>query len=159
MTVKLIGALCVALAAGSTLRTMFIERWREDRLLQHLAAALDTMEREIRWKHLPIGDIFDGLSKDTVVGDYFIKIKENMNRKTPLQFAWDNAFSSITLGQDVLLNVDLNGDENQLVRALERGAEELRKLLAERKKCRPEQTKLCAAAALSAASGLILLLL
>ncbi len=159
MTVKLIGAACVAMAAGSTLRILFVQRRREDRLLQHMAAALDTMAREIRWKHKTILDILSTLSRDILLGNYFSKINDMLNRKIPLQFAWDNVFSQFVLGQDVLLSIDLNGDEMQMVSSLERGAEALRRILEERKKRRPEQTKLCTAAALSVAGGLILLLL
>lgn len=159
MTIKLIGAFCVALAAGGTLRTILIQRRREDRLLQHMAAALDTMAREIRWKHSSIPNILEVLEKDAVIGKYFKTIREKLNRKIPLQFLWDNEFSSIEMGQEVLLNIDFCGDERQMVSSLERGAESLRKMLEERKKRKPEQTKLCAAAVLSMAGGLILLLL
>ena len=159
MTVKFIGAFCVALAAGSTLRTILIERRRKERLLQRMAAALDTLAREIRWKHSPIPDILTTLEKDVVVGVYFKNIKKNLNRKIPLQFAWDNGFSAFPLAEEVLLNIDLSGDEAQMVSSLERGAELLRQMLEERKRQRPEQTKLCTAAALSIAGGLILLLL
>lgn len=159
MTVKLLGAACVALAAGSTLRTIFFERRQEDRRLQDMALALDTMAREIRWKHRPIPDILSALSTDTTWGTAFFEIGEMLDRKIPLQLAWNKVFSKIELGKEELLNIDLNGDESQMVTSLERGAEALRKILTERKKQRPEQTKLCTAAALSAAGGLILLLL
>ena len=77
MTLKLLGAACVALAAGSTLRTIFIQRRREEDLLQHMAAALDTMAREIRWKHSRIPDILATLERDTFVGIYFQNITAN----------------------------------------------------------------------------------
>ena len=159
MTFKLLGAACVALAAGSTLRTLFITRRHEDRLLQHMALSLDTMAREIRWQHRSIPDILGVLSKDPLWGSDFFKIGEMLGRKIPLQVSWNAVFSETVLGNDVLRNIDLNGDESQMVTSLERGAEEIRKILEERKKQRPEQTKLCTAAALSAAGGLILLLL
>ncbi len=159
MTVKLIGAFCVALAAGGTLRTILIQRRREEHLVQHMASALDVMAREIRWKHSPIPDILATLEKDGFVGAYFKNIKEKLDSKIPLQFAWDNVFSAFPMVGEVLLNIDLNGDETQMVVSLERGAETLRQLLEERKRQRPEQTKLCTAAALSIAGGLILLLL
>ncbi len=159
MTLKLIGAACVALAAGGTLRTIFIQRRREERLLQHMASALDTMAREIRWKHSRIPDILALLERDVIVGIYFKNIKAKMDRKIPLQFAWNTVFSAFPLVEEVLLNIDLNGDETQMEKSLAQGAVSLRQLLEERKRQRPEQTKLCTAAALSIAGGLILLLL
>ena len=159
MTLKLIGAACVALAAGSTLRTVFVERRREERLVQHMAAALDTMAREIRWQHRPIPDILDTLKRDGFVGVYFGNILEMLDRKMPLQFAWDNTLSAFPLAEEVLLRIDLNGDETQMETSFTQGAAALRQLLEERKKQRPEQTKLYAAATLSMAGGLILLLL
>ena len=159
MTLKLLGAACVALAAGSTLRTIFIQRRRAEDLLQHMAAALDTMAREIRWKHSRIPDILTMLERDTFVGIYFQNITEKMSRKIPLQFAWDNTFSALPIIEEVMLNIDLNGDETQMEASLSQGAASLRQLLQERKRQRPEQTKLCTAAALSIAGGLILLLL
>ena len=159
MTLKLLGAACVALAAGSTLRTIFLQRRREEELLQHMAAALDTMAREIRWKHSRIPDILATLERDVIVGTYFKNIREKMNRKMPLQFAWDNTFSALPIIEGVMLNIDLNGDGTQMETSLTQGAASLRQLLQERKMQRPEQTKLCTAAALSIAGGLILLLL
>ena len=159
MTFKLIGAACVALAAGSTLRTIFIQRRQEECILRQMAAALDTMAREIRWQQRAISDIFSTLSREPVTGKYFSEILEMLNRKIPLQFAWDNTFSASPLIEEVMLNIDLNGDEKQMVTSLERGAALLRGALEERKKQRPEQTKLCTAAALSIAGVLILLLL
>ncbi len=159
MTLKLLGAACVALAAGSTLRTIFLQRRREEALLQHMAAALDTMAREIRWKHSRIPDILATLERDVIVGTYFKNIREKMNRKMPLQFAWDNTFSALPIIEEVMLNIDLNGDGTQMETSLTQGAASLRQLLQERKMQRPEQTKLCTAAALSIAGGLILLLL
>ena len=159
MTMKLIGAFCVALAAGGTLRTIFIQRRHEERLMQHMASALDTMAREIRWKQRAIPDILETLERDAILGRYFENIKNKLNSKMPLQIAWNSAFSDFPLVGEMLLNIDLNGDETQMVVSLERGAESLRRLLEERKRQRPEQTKLCTAAALSIAGGLILLLL
>lgn len=159
MIVKLIGAACVALAAGGTLRTIFVERRREERLVQHMAASLDIISREIRWQHRAIPSILDMLERDAVVGEYFKHIKEKLNRKMPLQLAWNSTFSAFPLVQEILLDMDLNGDETQIVASLTQGADALRQLLEDRKKQRPEQTKLCTAAALSIAGGLILLLL
>ena len=76
MTFKLIGAACVALAAGSTLRTIFIQRRQEECVLRQMAAALDTMAREIRWQQRAICDIFSTLSKEPVTGKYFSEILE-----------------------------------------------------------------------------------
>lgn len=155
----MIGAACIALAAGSTLRTFLIERRREERLLQHMAAALSTIAREIRWKHQPLPAIFTALSEDEFVGKYFAELSEMLDSKTPLQYAWKSVFADFTTEKDLLLAIDVTGDEQQLVTSMERGAQQLLHSLEERKKQRPQQTKLCVAATLSAAGGLILLLL
>ena len=79
MTIKLVGAACIALAAGKTLRTIFLERRREDALLRHMAAALTTMAREIRWHHRPIPAILQELKRDEMVGKYFAELETLLN--------------------------------------------------------------------------------
>ena len=159
MTAKLFGAACVALAAGTTLRTFLLERRQEDRLLQCMAAALDMTTREIRWRKRLVLDIFTDLSEDAVVGNYFAEIRGMLNRKIPLQLAWNSAFNAFPICKTILLEIDLGGDEKQMLASLEQGAEALRRVLAERRGHRGEETKLSAAVVLSAAGGLILLLL
>ena len=57
------------------------------------------------------------------------------------------------------MNINVVGDEKQLVTSLENAAENLQQALKLRKNKSPEQRKLCVAAALSASGVLILLLL
>ena len=94
MTIKLIGAACIALAAGKTLRTIFVQRRREDALLRHMAAALTTMGREIRWHHRPIPAILQELKQDEMVGEYFAELVALLNSKNTLQYAWNSVFNS-----------------------------------------------------------------
>lgn len=159
MTVKLLGAACIALAAGGTLRTLFFESRREELLLQQMAAALSTMAREIRWQKRAVPAIFTGLSADTVVGEYFAQLGELLNRKIPLQSAWNEVFSEFPIGKETILSIDMTGDETQLVASLEEAAAQLRCVLSMRRQQRPQQRKLSFAAVLSSAGGLILLLL
>lgn len=159
MTTKLMGASCIALAAGSTLRTLLIQYRQEENLIQHMASALGMMACEIRWKHRPLPAIFHMLRQEESVGVYFAEIEQMLNRKIPLQDAWQSAFSKLPVERDTVVHIALTGDEAQLVPALEAAVESLQKTLRERKTKRPEQTKLCAAATLSVAGGLILLLL
>ena len=159
MTMKLIGAACIALAAGKTLQTLFLQRRREDTLLRHMAAALTTMAREIRWHHRPIPTILQALKQDEMVGGYFGKLATLLDSKNTLQYAWKIVFNSFPIEKETVLNVSVAGDEEQLVASLENAADRLQHALELRRSKRGEQTKLCVAAALSAAGGLILLLL
>ncbi len=159
MTMKLIGAACIALAAGKTLRTIFVQRRREDALLRHMAAALTTMAREIRWHHRPIPAILQALKQDEMVGEYFGELAILLDRKNTLQYAWNSAFDSFPIEKETVLSIRVAGDEEQLVASLENAADSLQHALELRRSKRGEQTKLCIAAAMSAAGGLILLLL
>ena len=159
MTVKLIGAACIALAAGNTLRTIFVQRRREDALLRHMAAALTSMAREIRWHHRPIPAILQQLKRDEIVGEYFGEITLLLNSKNTLQYAWNKVFSEFPIERETTMNVSVTGDEEQLTVSLENAAASLQRALELRRSKRPEQMKLCVAAAMSAAGGLILLLL
>lgn len=159
MTIKLIGAACIALAAGKTLRTIFVQRRREDALLRHMAAALATMAREIRWHHRPIPAILQELKQDEVVGEYFGELAILLDSKNTLQYAWNIVFNSFQIEKETVLNIRVAGDEEQLVASLENAVERLQHALELRRSKRGEQTKLCIAVALSASGGLILLLL
>ena len=159
MTIKLIGAACIALAAGKALRTIFLERQRENALLQHMAAALTTMAREIRWNHRPIPAILEELKQNENVGEYFGRIVQLLDSKNTLQYAWNTSFSSFPIERETIMNINVVGDEEQLVTSLENAAESLQHALKLRKSRSPEQTKLCVAAALSASGVRILLLL
>lgn len=159
MTIKLIGAACIALAAGNTLRTIFVQRRREEELLRHMVAALTTMAREIRWHHRPIPAILQQLKRDEIVGEYFGEIALLLDSKNTLQYAWNKVFNDFPLERETMLNIGVAGDEEQLTASLENAVESLQRALELRRSKRPEQTKLCVAAAMSAAGGLILLLL
>ena len=159
MTIKLIGAACIALAAGKTLQTLFLQRRREDALLRHMAAALTTMAREIRWHHRPIPTILQEVKQDEMVGEYFGKLATLLDSKNTLQYAWNRVFNRFPIEKETIENISVAGDEEQLVASLENAAESLQHALALRHSKRGEQTKLCFAAVMSAAGGLILLLL
>lgn len=159
MTIKLIGAACIALAAGNTLRTLFLQRRQEEALLRHMAAALTTMAREIRWNHRPIPAILQELKRDEVVGEYFAEMALLLDSKNTLQYAWSKVFNDFPVERETVMNISVVGDEEQLVASLESAAEGLQRALELRRNKRGEQTKLCVAAAMSAAGGLILLLL
>ena len=159
MTMKLIGAACIALAAGKTLQTIFLQRRREDTLLRHMAAALATMAREIRWHHRPIPAILQELKQDEMVGEYFGELAVLLNSKNTLQHAWNSVFDSFPIEKETILSIRVAGYEEQLIASLENAVERLQHALELRRSKRGEQTKLCIAAAMSAAGGLILLLL
>lgn len=159
MTIKLIGAACIALAAGNTLRTIFVQRRQDEELLRHMAVALTTMAREIRWHHRPIPAILQQLKRDEIVGVYFEEIAILLDSKNTLQDAWDKVFSDFPLERETMINISITGDEEQLTASLKNAAESLQRALELHRSKRPEQTKLYVAAAMSAAGGLILLLL
>ena len=159
MTIKLVGAACIALAAGNTLRTILVQRRREDTLLRHMSTSLATMAREIRWHHRPIPAILQELKQDEIVGEYFAELAILLDSKNTLQYAWNRVFNRFPIEKETIENISVAGDEEQLVASLENAAESLQHALALRHSKRGEQTKLCFAAVMSAAGGLILLLL
>lgn len=159
MTMKLIGAACIALAAGNTLRTLFLQRRQEEALLRHMSVALTTMAREIRWNHRPIPAILQELKRDEVVGEYFAEMALLLDSKNTLQYAWNKVFNEFPVERETVMNISVVGDEEQLIASLKNAAEGLQRALELRRSKRGEQTKLCVAAAMSAAGGLILLLL
>lgn len=159
MTAKVLGAACVALAAGTTLRTVFLQWRSEERLLGEMASALSRTACQIRWKNQSLSTVFFSLAGEDTVGRYFEKIAEELDSKTPLQEAWNKVFFEFPVAEEVLIQVELDGDEAHLLSSLERAAERLRSMQEERRKRRPEQRKLCTAAALCVAGTMILLLL
>lgn len=159
MTLKLIGAAFIALATGKTLQTLYLQQRREDALLRHMTSALAAMAREIRWHYRPIPAILQQLKEDEIVGEYFAEVAVLLDSKNTLQYSWNKVFSKFPIEQETIRNVSVAGDEEQLITSLEHAADSLQRVLELRRSKRGEQTKLCVAAAMSAAGGLILLLL
>lgn len=159
MTVKLLGA---ALIAGAALRLFAActrQRRREVQLLGELAAALETMASAIRWQKRTLPDILSRLTAYPLAGRFFKNIQDLMACEIPLQEAWKQAFQELDAGGEVLLSLELSGDEEKLTGSLLHGAAQLRSLCRRREEGRRQEAKLCLAGILSAAGGLIILLI
>ena len=159
MTVKLLGA---ALIAGAALRLFAActrQRRREVQLLGELAAALETMASAIRWQKRTLPDILSRLTAYPLAGRFFKNIQDLMAYEIPLQEAWKQAFQELDAGGEVLLSLELSGDEEKLTGSLLYGAAQLRNLCRQREETRRQDTKLYLAGLLSAVGGLIILLI
>lgn len=156
---KLLGAVLIAGAALRLFAACTRQRRREVQLLGELAAALETMASVIRWQKRTLPDILSALEGYPLAGKYFWNVRNIMESGIPLQTAWKQTFFSFDAGKDVLSQLELSGDEEKLTGSLLHGAAQLRNLCRQREETRRQDTKLYLAGLLSAAGGLIILLI
>ena len=156
---KLLGAVLIAGAALRLFAACTRQRRREVQLLGELAAALETMASAIRWQKRTLPDILSRLTAYPLAGRFFKNIQDLMACEIPLQEAWKQAFQELDAGGEVLLSLELSGDEEKLTGSLLHGAAQLRNLCRQREETRRQDTKLYLAGLLSAAGGLIILLI
>lgn len=156
---KLLGAVLIAGAALRLFAACTRQRRREVQLLGELAAALETMASAIRWQKRTLPDILSRLTAYPLAGRFFKNIQDLMACEIPLQEAWKQAFQELDAGGEVLLSLELSGDEEKLTGSLLHGAAQLRNLCRQREETRRQDTKLYLAGLLSAVGGLIILLI
>lgn len=160
MTAKLTGGGLILAGAVYVLWLWYRRRRRQREVLWSLVGALGYMETAIRWQRMPLPQIFQTLTQRPNCGPYFEKIVRSLKSNTPLHRLWENAFSDLPGdGGTILRRVELHGDVERLVGALQSAREELTELCQRREKADRQQGRVTGAAVLSAACLLIILLL
>ena len=118
------------------------------------------METAIRWQRMPLPQVFQTLARRECCGPYFEKMANMLQSNIPLQTAWEKAFRNIPCGGgDILCRIALEGDGERLEGALRSAREELTVLCRRREETDRQRGRVRAAAVLSAACLLIILLL
>lgn len=160
MTAKLAGGGLILVGAVYVLWLWYRRRRRQREVLWSLVGALGYMETAIRWQRMPLPQIFQTLARRPHCGPYFEKIVKMMQSDKPLHTLWENAFSDLPgHAGTILCRVELQGDGERLVGALQSAREELTELCRRREKADRQQGRVTGAAVLSAACLLIILLL
>lgn len=160
MTARLTGGGLILAGAVYVLWLWYRRRQRQREVLWSLVGALGYMETAIRWQRMPLPQIFQTLAQRPNCGPYFEKIVRSLKSNIPLHTLWENAFSDLPGdGGTILRRVELQGDGERLVEALQSAREELTELCRCREKADRQQGRVTGAAVLSAACLLIILLL
>ena len=160
MTVRIIGGGLILLAAVYGLWSAGRYRRQRQALLWSLVEALGYMETAIRWQRMPLPQVFQTLARRECCGPYFERVAGMLQSNTPLQCAWEKVFRDVPCGGgDILCRIALEGDGERLEGALRSAREELAALCRHREEAERQQGRVRAAAVLSAACLVIILLL
>lgn len=164
--VKLLGTLCI-FGGGCYLRwTQVLEVRRELDTLSALTAALEQMAQEIRLARTPLPRLLEGLGRrrsgDTAA--FFQAAALALRQGVPAGDAWRRAAEDLPLAPEdraILAEAgnSLQGDEEQICKALTLAAAQLAEHLAEKRRARPEREKRATALCFSAAALLVILLI
>lgn len=129
-------------------------------LIRDLADALNQLAGEIRWKILPLPEAIAHLSDRRISGSFFREIHQSVVSGNALQDAWENAFQKLSpeIG-GILLHIEWGGDLTQQEGSVLYAARQMRKLGEKKQDALHQRQKLCAAAAMSAAGLLVLILM
>ncbi len=159
--IRTVGAVSVLLSAVSYLLTARTIRVRQERLVQDVLAAIESMETAIRWEKTRLPDSIAQQIPREYAGGYFSEISEMLKSDITLQQAWIHTFEKIIPREIscILCNVSLTGDGTFLQGQLAFAAEQLRKFQQNEREEKQEKQKLQAALAFSAAGLVIILLL
>ena len=160
MTARVIGGGMILLAAVYGLWSAGKCRRQQRALLWALAEALGYMETAIRWQRMPLPQVLQTLARRENCGPYFERVAGMLRSNIPLQDAWEKAFQDLPCGGgDILCRIALEGDGERLEGALRSAREELTALCRRREEAERQQGRVRAAAVLSAACLVIILLL
>ena len=159
MTGKLLGAALLLAAAVWMVITALRRQRRQTALLRELAAALDAMAAAIRWQRRPLPEVIAAMERYPLAGPYFRRIAECMKCEIPLQQAWQQAFSELSVGGDLMTALELSGDEEKLTKGILYASEQLKERCRQRQQQQRQTAKLWLAGVLSAAGLLIILLI
>ena len=133
---------------------------RQLALIRDLAAALTQLAGEIRWKLLPLPDAIRNLSGRKLSGEFFRKILNSLESGYTLQNAWYMAFQDLPAeAGGILLHMEWGGDVPQQEGSIMYAARQMTELGEKKQSALRQREKLCAAAALSAAGLLVLILM
>ena len=159
MTGKLLGAALLLAAAVWVVVTALRRQRRQTALLRELAAALDAMAAAIRWQRRPLPETIAAMERYLLAGVYFHRVVESLKRGIPLQMAWCQAFSGLTIDSGVMTSLELSGDEEKLTKGLLYAAGQLKECCRQRRQRQRQTAKLWLAGALSSVGLLIILLI
>ena len=161
MTGKLLGAALIGAAAvwGFAARQRQLRQRRE--LVGSLQQALGHMASAIRWQRQPMTLLLTELARRQVCGGYFAAILREVESHTSLQSAWEKTFAELPDrdAAEILLAVELTGDEMHLLAGLEYAQLRLRRLGEQREQEDRRDRRLIGAALFSAAGLLVILLI
>ena len=161
MTGKLLGAALIGAAAvwGFAAQQRQLRQRRE--LVSSLQQALGHMVSAIRWQRQPMTPLLTELARRQICGGYFAAILRMVEGYTPLQTAWEKTFAELPDREaaEILLAVELTGDEPHLLAGLEYAQLRLRRLGEQREQEDRRDRRLTGAALFSAAGLLVILLI
>ena len=161
MTGKLLGAALIGAAAvwGFAVRQRQLRQRRE--LVSSLQQALGHMASAIRWQRQPMTPLLTERARRQGSGGYFAAVRQGVDSHTPLQTAWQKAFAELPDREtaEILLAVELTGDETHLLAGLEYAQLRLRRLGEQREQEDRRDRRLTGEALLSAAGLLVILLI
>lgn len=133
---------------------------RQLALIRDLATALTQLAGEIRWRLLPLPDAIRNLGERKITGEYFCEVFQSLESGNTLQSAWNMAFQDLPaeIG-GILLHMEWGGDVPQQEGNILYAARQMAELGEKKQEALRQREKLCAAAALSAAGLLVLILM
>lgn len=157
---KPVGAILILLGGLAVYLLYSRSQRKELSLIRDLSAALEQMAGELRWRLSPLPDAIHAVSERKISGKYFRSICEYLQGGNTLQAAWTQTFSALPPEiSGIVLDMEWGGDLPRQEGMIRYVSERLRRL-SERKQTELKQReKLCAAAALSAAGILVLILI
>ena len=162
---KLLGSVCIA-TAGTLMRYRVIrEERRRTELIREAAAALETMDHEIRLNRTPMPRLLrkTGNGRGREVAEFFASVGMRCEEQGMAE-AWRGAAEKLSLPpreRQLLAELGncLQGDEQQVCRGLETAAAALTKSLERRRVTAAEAEKRSTALCFSGAALLIILLI
>lgn len=159
--IRFLGSCLILLASAMYLIEEKTARQRQERTVQDLLAAVESMETEIRWKKQPLPDSIALQKSRKYAGAYFRKIAEFLQSNITLQNAWENTFVKIEPAEisQILCDVSFSGDSTFLIDHLSFAAAKIRAYQAQKHNEQAAKQKLKITAALSGAVTIIVLLL
>ena len=158
---RMVGAISILFSAMSYLFIVRTIRMDQERLVQDLLAAIESIETAIRWEKTTLPDSIARQASRGSAGGYFSEITERMKSDITLQQAWIDTFKTIDTKEisRILCAVSLSGDSTFLQDQLAFAAEQIREFQQKEREGKQEKQKLRVALAFSAAGLVIILLL
>ena len=159
--IRMIGSCLILLAAVLYLLEEKKDRQRQERTVQDLLAAVESIETAIRWEKQTLPDSIAEQEKRKYAGIYFRKISKLLQSNIALQYAWEKSFiqmKPVEISQ-ILCDISLSGDSTFLIDNLSFAATKIREFQAQKRAEQATKQKLKVTAALSGAGAIIVLLL
>lgn len=159
--IRLSGSCLILLAAALYLIEEKKISQKQERTVQDLLAAVESIETAIRWEKQTLPDSIAAQSRRRYAGAYFRDISNMLQSNITLQNAWKNVFSVIEPAEisQILCAVSLSGDSTFLIDNLSFAVTRIREFQAQKRAEQATQRKLKVTAALSGAGIIIVLLL